>query len=192
MQSKALECGRTHVGFAGSNPAGDMVVFLFELYRRRPLRWDDPSSREVLQSTYLSLNMNRSNNNPLHIRLVGRRSQTKKMVLCQPVTCSCVVTESNTVLQPTKCVPSTDGCTLGPFPRISINLTCNSGSMCQCLSLPLQSVPYLHQGTLRCMYVFTTTWNSGLFYTLAELNACNVHTASTIFGTFVLLGFYAA
>ena len=51
--SKAWVCGRPLAGIVGSNPAGDMDVYLLWLLcvvKQRLVRWADHSSRGVLLS----------------------------------------------------------------------------------------------------------------------------------------------
>jgi hypothetical protein len=47
------------------------------LYKYRPLRWTNPSSRGDLQSVYVPLRVIGHYNNPLYVPRVGKRSQTK-------------------------------------------------------------------------------------------------------------------
>jgi hypothetical protein len=75
--------GRSLAGVAGSNPPDAWMSVSCEhyvLYRERPLRRTDPSSRGVLPNVCVcvSICVIRCNSNPLHPQLVGTRDANNK------------------------------------------------------------------------------------------------------------------
>jgi hypothetical protein len=94
---------------AGLNRLGNRCCVL---YRSRPLRRADPSSRGVLTSACVcvSLSVTKCKNNPLPIKLVGRREQTKYYVIKTiPVTKTSPSLLSPTTATRMKCTTSTAG-----------------------------------------------------------------------------------
>ena len=81
-RSNAWVCDRSSAGVVGSNPAGDVGVFLLwmlVIVKKGPVLWADYSSRGVLSSVCVSFSMIRCNSNSLHLQWVGRkRSESRE------------------------------------------------------------------------------------------------------------------
>ena len=79
--SAQYACCRSFVGTADSNPDGDKESLSPANFvcctGRGLLRRADPLSREVLSCVNVSLNVTRSNNNPLHVQCARGRGKYK-------------------------------------------------------------------------------------------------------------------